>query len=82
MPNETLLETQDTNAGRAAKLLTTNEACAFLGIGKRTIQERVAARELAIIKIGKLVRFHPDDLRAFIDKKRVKATGWRKEGGK
>jgi excisionase family DNA binding protein len=61
------------------KLLTTPEAADFLGMGKRTLQELCAAREIGFIKIGKSVRFHPDDLTAFIEKNRVKAIGW-KEG--
>jgi excisionase family DNA binding protein len=59
------------------KLLDTLEAADALGIGKRTLQERVAAREIAVIKIGKAARFHPDDLAAFIERNRVKAQGWK-----
>jgi excisionase family DNA binding protein len=58
-------------------LLRIDEAAKVLGIGKRTLQERVEAREIACIRIGRAVRFHYDDLVAFIDKNRVKAIGWK-----
>jgi excisionase family DNA binding protein len=63
------------------KLLNTTEAAAVLGIGKRTLQERVKAREIACVQIGRAVRFHPDDLAAFVERNRIKAAGW-KGGGK
>lgn len=61
------------------KLLNTEQAADRLAMGLRTLQERVAAREIGVIKIGKSVRFHPDDIEAFIERNRVKAIGW-KEG--
>ncbi len=62
------------------QLLDTNKAAAALGIGKRTLQERVAAREIAVVKIGKAIRFDIRDIEAFIDRNRRKAVGWK--GGK
>ena len=59
------------------KLLDTDEAAAALGIGRRTLQERVAAREIGCVKIGRAVRFHPDDLAAFIERNRQKPAGWK-----
>jgi excisionase family DNA binding protein len=59
------------------RLLDTNEAAAVLDIGRRTLQERVEAKEIACIKIGKCVRFHPDDLADFINRNRQKAVGWK-----
>lgn len=64
-------------AGIPIQLLKTDEAAAALGIGRRTLQERVAARELACVKIGKSIRFHPDDISAFIERNRHKALGWK-----
>jgi|LakMenE18May11ns_1017448.scaffolds.fasta_scaffold9439354_3 excisionase family DNA binding protein len=60
-----------------AKLLITEQAAAFLGISKRTIQELTASRKLAFIKFGRNVRFDPADLAAFAEKNRVKAIGWK-----
>lgn len=61
-----------------SKLLDTSEAAKFLRMGKRTVQELVAARKLAFIKIGRSVRFDPADLRAFVEANRIKAAGWKK----
>lgn len=58
-------------------LLTTSQAAAALGIGKRTLQERVAAREIASVKIGKAVRFDPGDLKAYVESCKLKAIGWK-----
>jgi excisionase family DNA binding protein len=59
------------------QLLTTEEAAACLGIGKRTLQELTASRKLAFIKFGRNVRFDLADLDAFTEKNRVKAIGWK-----
>lgn len=61
----------------ACRLLTTEEAAACLGIGKRTLQELTANRKLAFIKFGRNVRFSEADLAAFTEKNRVKAVGWK-----
>jgi len=63
------------------KLLDTTEAAAALGIGRRTLQEKVEAREIACIRIGRSIRFSEADLAAFVERNRVKAVGW-KGGGK
>ena len=55
----------------------TPAAARTLGVGKRTVQELVADRKLACIKIGRAVRFDPADLRAFVESNRVKAAGWK-----
>ena len=58
-------------------LITTKEAAAFLCLSVRTIQELAAKRELPLIKIGKAARFDVSDLRKFIERKKLKATGWK-----
>lgn len=67
----------DTATEYPVKLLNTEQAADRLAMGLRTLQERVAAREIGVIKIGKSVRFHPDDLNEFIERNRVKAIGWK-----
>ncbi len=62
------------------RLLDTLETARFLGMGKRTVQELVADRKLAFVKIGRSIRFAPADLAAFVEANRVKAVGWK--GGK
>ncbi len=64
-------------AQHQAQTLNTIEAAAYIGIGKRTLQELMASGEIPYVKIGKIVRFRPEDLTAFIDKKLVKAVGWK-----
>lgn len=59
------------------KLLTTSEAADVLGIGNRTLQEKVEAREIGFVKFGRALRFHPDDLTDFIERHRAKAQGWK-----
>ena len=62
-------------------LLDTPAAARRLGVGKRTVQELVADRKLACVKIGRAVRFDPADLAACVEANRVKAAGW-KGGGR
>lgn len=59
------------------RLLDTLEAARFLGMGKRTVQELVADRKLAFVKIGRSIRFAPSDLAAFVEANRVKPLGWK-----
>ena len=54
-------------------LLNTPSAAKFLGVGTRTIQELVADRKLACVKIGRSIRFDPADLASFVEANRVKA---------
>jgi excisionase family DNA binding protein len=68
---------RDAAEASLVKLLDTNETADVIGIGRRTLQERVTAREISVVRIGKAVRFHPDDIAAFIERNRVKAAGWK-----
>lgn len=77
MANATQQPTRHGTAEAPFRLLTTTEAAAVLGIGRRSLQERVQAREIAAIKIGKSIRFSTDDLAAFVERNRVKAIGWK-----
>ena len=58
-------------------LLKPTPAAEVLGISRRTLQELVAAREVACIKIGRSIRFSPQDLADFVERNRVKAIGWK-----
>ena len=68
------------NAPPEFRLLDTDEAAAALNVGRRTIQERLADGTLGCVRIGRAVRFHPDDIAAFIERNRRKAVGWKKTG--
>ena len=59
------------------KLYDTTETADILGIGRRGVQERVASRELACIKIGRSTRFSAADIADFVERNRVKALGWK-----
>jgi len=76
-----LATTKQTNARNAAEalegLITTKEAAAILCLSVRTIQELAANKDLPVIKIGKAVRYDVADLRKFIERKKLKATGWK-----
>lgn len=61
----------------AQRILTTTEAARYLSIGKRTLQEHVAAREITSIKLGRAIRFDMADLDAFIEGRKRKAIGWK-----
>ena len=47
------------------------QAAAMLGISQRTFWEYRNRGEIPIVRIGRLVRFSVDDLRKFIESKRV-----------
>ncbi|GAN31886.1 MAG: helix-turn-helix domain-containing protein [Candidatus Brocadia sp. AMX2] len=49
------------------RLLNMDEASSLLGIKKNTLYQMVMRREIAVVKIGKLNRFRPEDLQAFIN---------------
>ncbi|MGO1539709.1 MAG: helix-turn-helix domain-containing protein [Leucobacter sp.] len=47
-------------------LLTIPEVAERLGITERLAQKLVYTRQLPTVKIGRLVRVHPDDLAAYV----------------
>ena len=59
------------------KLFNTNQTADILGIGRRGVQEKVASRELACIKIGRSTRFSAQDIADFVGRNRVRAIGWK-----
>ena len=77
MPSKTTSLAHIGSAEMPFKLFNTDEAASILGIGRRGIQERVASRELACIKIGRSTRFSAADIADFVERNRVKAQGWK-----
>lgn len=61
----------DASGGR--RLLSVDEAAAKLGVTSHWIRRAVAERRIPFIKTGRLLRFHPDDLDAWIAAQRVPA---------
>ncbi|MEV0397561.1 helix-turn-helix domain-containing protein [Polymorphospora rubra] len=49
-----------------ADLLTVEQAARRLGTGPRFIRRLVAERRIRFYKVGKYVRFHPDDITNYI----------------
>lgn len=72
-----LMRTEAAEASQLIPLLKTPQAAVALGVGKRTLQELVAERKIGCVRIGRSVRFHPDDLAAYIASVRQKAIGWK-----
>ena len=58
------------NNSRSAELLTITEACAFLKIKRRTIDDWRAAKALPCISRGRWVRFRRADVEAFLTRLR------------
>jgi excisionase family DNA binding protein len=53
-------------------LLDVNQAAQILGITPRTLQEWVRLRKLPFLKIGKLTKFRPEALQAWISAQEVR----------
>ena len=53
------------------KLLTTEEAAERLNITPRHVRRLVFERRIAYRKVGRYVRFHPDDLAEYIAAHRI-----------
>jgi excisionase family DNA binding protein len=52
------------------RLLSLDETRTVLGCSMKTLRRRIAAAELAVIRDGRLIRVHPDDLRRYIQQRR------------
>jgi excisionase family DNA binding protein len=48
-----------------ARYLSAEEAAAYLNVSVRFIRRAASERRLRHVRVGKFVRFHPDDLDAF-----------------
>ncbi len=44
------------------QLLDTAELAAMLGVSERTVRRHVKAGLIPAVRVGKLVRFHPDNI--------------------
>jgi len=61
------------STSKSADMLTVEQAAQRLGTQVRFIRRLVAERRIRFYKVGKYVRFHPDDLTAYIEQGRVEA---------
>lgn len=55
------------------RLLSRQDAAAYLGVSLATIDRMIRDREVTITRIGKRVKFDQDDLDAYIDRSKVYA---------
>jgi len=53
-----------------ARLLLIDEVAEGLGVSVKTVRRLITKRELTACHFGRLVRVHPDDLAAYIDRQR------------
>lgn len=52
------------------RLLTPKDVAELLQISVRTLERWVAEGKLPAIRLGRLIRFDPDDIRKFIDERK------------
>jgi excisionase family DNA binding protein len=62
--------TKTTDDAALPRLLRLREASDTLGISMKTLQRRVDAGELPVIRDGRIVRVHPADLVRYISARR------------
>jgi len=60
---------------RSASLLDTTAAAERLGVTERWVRRAVAERRLPFVKVGRYVRFRPDDLDRYIERQLVPVGG-------
>jgi excisionase family DNA binding protein len=62
------------------RLLTFEEAAEWLGTTPRHMRRLVVERRIAYRKLGRYVRFHPDDLAEYVATHRVEADQYPRVG--
>jgi excisionase family DNA binding protein len=55
--------------------LDVDEAAAYLGVTRRWVRRAIAERRIPYIKLGQYVRLDPRDLDAYLEHRRVPASG-------
>jgi excisionase family DNA binding protein len=55
-----------------APLLTIAEVAELLGVSIETVRRRINTGELRVIRDGRIIRIHPDDLEAYIAIRRIR----------
>jgi excisionase family DNA binding protein len=56
------------------ELLTIGELAEHLGVGERHIRRLIAERRVPYLKWGHLIRFDPDEIAAWLDQNRRRAS--------
>lgn len=52
------------------RLLTIPQTCDILGCSIKTLRRRIAEGAIAVIRDGRLIRIHPDDLQRYVERRR------------
>jgi excisionase family DNA binding protein len=55
-------------------LLTFKQAAALLGLPENSLRRYIRERKIPYLRIGKLIRFDPVELQAWLDSRRVRAA--------
>jgi excisionase family DNA binding protein len=67
IPAQATASTPDTSTAVSDRLLlTVEEAGAALGVGRSLMYEFIARGEIRTVRVGRLRRVRPEDLRAFV----------------
>jgi len=64
----------DTHTGSSETLLSRKEAAQRLGLSPRNFAHRIERREIPYVKIGRLYKFIPADIDAYIQAHRIGGT--------
>ena len=57
------------------KLLTVNELAEMLSVNQLTVRRMVQRGQLTAVRIGRAIRFDPDDVEEFLDSVRIGKDG-------
>jgi excisionase family DNA binding protein len=57
-----------------ALLLTTPQAARSLAISERTLWDLTKRGEIPVVRIGRSVRYDPEDLKAWIDRQKERSS--------
>jgi excisionase family DNA binding protein len=52
------------------RLMNLSETAEILRCSTKTLRRRIAAGEIAVVRDGRLIRVHPDDLQRYIQQRR------------
>lgn len=67
----------DANDDELAPLLNMSQVAELLSIGKRKVWELTNCHELRSVRIGRALRYRPQDVRAFIEMRLDRKRPWR-----
>ena len=56
--------------GPVPRLLRVDEVASILGVSLKTVHRRIDAGELVVIRDGRVVRVHPNDLERYVAARR------------